>query len=387
MSALKQFMCLFIVVGLCVAPAAAQPTSPSAAASDEATAMLKLVPAQAEAALVVPNLKTLNDQVTQCLEGMDRANLLLGSRPIDQLKAATGFNVGVNDAGGMAIVALSEQGREPNWLYIVPVSDAQTFLSGNFASHEGDEYKLPNGGTVFAQAIGSHVILSPTADVVRGYNAGAGMDAAIADALGERGPALMSGGEVFAIGREQGLRRINQAIRSGEATGGMPLPGAELAGLPALESADVGLVSFDFDALGLIVRSLVRFKPDTPAAKITAGTPQTQPLGRLPGKPYYVAASADLAGLGGGAALDAMATATNLAPLPEWVAQVQCVQFAAYPSPAGLAGGIMNDAVLVIQTSQPQQVRQAIKQQILNLAQQNKGEAWRVKWDDDKRVK
>ena len=68
--------------------------------------MIKLIPADAQAALIVPNVKILSDQITQCLEGMDRAGLLLGSRPIDQFKSASGFNVAVDDLGSAAVVLL-----------------------------------------------------------------------------------------------------------------------------------------------------------------------------------------------------------------------------------------------------------------------------------------
>ena len=47
-------------------------------------------------------------------EGMDRAGLLLGSRPIDQFKAASGFNVAVDDLGSAAVVLVGGQAKALN---------------------------------------------------------------------------------------------------------------------------------------------------------------------------------------------------------------------------------------------------------------------------------
>src|SRR5438874_506187 len=66
--------------------------------------LLAMIPGNACAAVVIPNLKFCSDEITRGLEGMDRANLLLGSRPLDLIKSATGFNVGINDVGGAAMV-------------------------------------------------------------------------------------------------------------------------------------------------------------------------------------------------------------------------------------------------------------------------------------------
>src|SRR5437870_10854114 len=66
--------------------------------------VLAMIPASAAAAVIIPNLKYCSDEITRFLEGMDRANLLLGTRPLDQLKSASGFNVGINDVGAAALI-------------------------------------------------------------------------------------------------------------------------------------------------------------------------------------------------------------------------------------------------------------------------------------------
>src|SRR5262245_30892915 len=68
--------------------------------------ILRVIPPDAHAAFIVPSLKRASDDLTRLLEGMDRANILLGLRPIDQFKSVTGFTVGLDDHGSAAIVVV-----------------------------------------------------------------------------------------------------------------------------------------------------------------------------------------------------------------------------------------------------------------------------------------
>ena len=67
---LRTFVILLVISGAALLRGRAFASGPVAA--------MQLVPAQAHAVIVIPHLKLLSDQITQCLQGMDRANLLLG---------------------------------------------------------------------------------------------------------------------------------------------------------------------------------------------------------------------------------------------------------------------------------------------------------------------
>ncbi len=357
--------------------------------------MLKLIPPDAPAAIVIPNLKAASDHITQMLEGMDRANLLMGSRPIDQAKSTTGFNVGINDAGGMALVfgAAKPENNEPApFAVLVPVSDAQSFLDGNFSSHEKDAYKRADGSILYAKALGSHLVLSPNPGMARAYDAGAGLVETAKFALGQRGIDLMRLGEVFIIGRPESFKNAVKAMED-KSPMPLPLPFGNLSTLPMMQQMQMGVAVIDFDPLGFIARTFATFKADSPAAQLNKLPPQvggasSSLLSRLPGKPFYFAASADVAGFGGTSGLNTFMQLIGLpaTALPAWVTQANGLQFAAYPSPAGLAGGLLNDAVLVLQTSQPDQLKATIKEQMLAMQNPANGTTHQVKWEENHKV-
>lgn len=356
-----------------------------AQASSGLEGMIKLIPPDAQAALIVPNAKIVSDQITQCLEGMDRAGLLLGSRPIDQFKSASGFNIAVDDLGSAAVVLLAGQAQPA---FLIPVTDAAAFLQGNFAGHEGDAYKLAKGGTLFAKVIGSHVLLSKDQSITQNYQAGEGIGPLLKTTLGERSFALLGSGDVFIFGEPEAFARLNRMLKEQAAQTGQLLPLAAVAGFEMLGMLDAGLLVIDFDPLGLVTHSLIRFKADSPASPLAAGgTAGSTGLSRLPNKPFYFAASIDIAGLGGPTAMKELASAMGLPEPPAWMLQAESLQFAAYPSPAGLQGGLLNDAVAVLKTPQPAAARDFIKQHMMALQNATGGIKRDVKWQDSKNIK
>jgi hypothetical protein len=65
---------------------------------------------------------------------------------------------------------------------------------------------------------------------------------------------------------------------------------------------------------------------------------------------------------------------------------VSQIQFAAYPSPAGAAGGLLNDSTLVLRTSDPAALSASIKQLYLEFDKDKGGATREVKWEDAKNV-
>lgn len=78
--------------------------------------------------------------------------------------------------------------------------------------------------------------------------------------------------------------------------------------------------------------------------------------------------------------------ALGVGQLPEWALQSRSVQFAAYPSQAGLAAGLLNDAVLVLQTHQPDQAKAFFREQVLAAGQEEGPVKRLVRWDENRNV-
>ena len=66
---------------------------------------LRLVPADAAGALVIPSVKGASDDLQLAIDRMGKAEAALGGRPIDLLKAQLGIGAGFDDRG--AFVAMS----------------------------------------------------------------------------------------------------------------------------------------------------------------------------------------------------------------------------------------------------------------------------------------
>ena len=63
---------------------------------------LRLVPADAAAAFVVPSVKAASDDLQLAIDRMGRAEAALGGRPIDLLKAQLRIGAGFDDRGAFA---------------------------------------------------------------------------------------------------------------------------------------------------------------------------------------------------------------------------------------------------------------------------------------------
>lgn len=333
--------------------------------------------------VVIPGLKALSDQITQSLEGMDRANLLIGSRPLDQLKAALGFNVGVNDLGSLAIgITRGEQGEMVTTV-VVPVSDAEAFLNGNFTARTGDALTMPTGRIVHGKAIEGNVILSTSPAVIQNHPPVRSAVERLLNVSDEATVAMVNRGDLFMIVNEAGLSDTMVRVLTMPPMNQLGLRADEVKQCVAQSCVEGAIISMDFDALGLIVRSMVRFKQDTPGS---AMAPQPDFAGgdlltRLGNKPYYTAGGMDAAGFGGASLHRIISAVLGLKEVPHWLAEVKDVQFAAYPSPTGVAGGLLNDAAIIARTPEPPELVASLRQHVNDCAQDAQNSGCTLQWE------
>jgi hypothetical protein len=361
-AALKSMLAVTWLTSLTVGQAALPST-------DAIERVLTHVPPQAAAAIIVPNLKRCSDEIAQCLEGMERADLLQLARPLDQLKSMVGLNIAVDDAGSAAAVVFDPAGGLKQAAFLIPVKDAEQFLSANFQAGNGPgRYLLGDGSEIHAKALGTHVMLAEAAGVVQSFNAGPGSAAALRDRMGERGWSLATTGDLIMVADPSAVDLP------------VAMPG------PA-DRGTVVLFTIDFDPLGLIIRSLTRFDPaGDVGARLTGGAGGGSWLSRVPAKaaPYDLAGSMSVAGIGGAEAIRALVQSAGLGEPPAWTALVKGIQFASHPSPAGLQGGILNDAAIVFETDNPGSVRVGLRDSLLALHGEIGGVERSVSWTDDK---
>lgn len=376
--------------------------TPSIAASQPFTQKaldraLELVPPDAAGFVCVPSLKRLNDDLQQCLERMDRPGTAVIGRPIDQMKARLGIAVAVEDRGSLVAwwPPADETGEAGAVRLLVPTEDASAFLSGNFETvpEAGENaYRGPGGSIWFTRSLAGHVLLSTDAAAVEGYAAKGGLAAPFRERMGAAWDEL----DVIAWGGPVAMRDLAKQGRAAMPEGFEPPPGYDAEAAERWrdafeQSLTDGLVAIDVDPLGVAVRTFAKLAPGSPLGDMVANaTPGTASLDRVPGTPFYLAGSLDLAAIGGVAPLRAFA---KLAGLPEgaWLdvaANLRKVQLAVYPSKLGIAaGGFFNDAALAIEADDPAALREAIATGVLAAAGDAAGLRWKGAFERDRTLK
>ncbi len=174
-----------------------------------------------------------------------------------------------------------------------------------------------------------------------------------------------------------------------------PAPAAPAAVAAASEDAVVdGVVSVDLDPLGISVRSYAVLDGGTAMGRAARGGPRgaAPRLDRLPRGAFVLAAAADMRGLGGGDAfLDLLAVVPGAPALPAWVREnrdlLSGAQVAVYPSKLGVAGGLLNEAMVWLQTSDAAKARQLMRDWMQGFAGVEGATERKVSWEAGKTLK
>jgi len=156
-----------------------------------------------------------------------------------------------------------------------------------------------------------------------------------------------------------------------------------------------GVLSVDFDPLGVSTRSFAIMDPAKPLGRATRGGPAADAVGlsHLPKGPVVLAASVDPSGLGGVEALEELRPMAPEAPaMPEWIMAnrqlIRRVEFAIYPSKLGVAGGgLLNEACLWLGTADSARARELLKAWMTGLSGTRDGMETKVVWEEGKTTK
>ncbi|HVP73766.1 MAG TPA: hypothetical protein VMS30_08510 [Phycisphaerales bacterium] len=345
-------------------------------------AALRLIPAESQAAIIIPHLKHASDHLTRLLEGMDRAGILIGSRPIDHFKSITGFATAVDDNGATALV-VSEHGTA--WL--VPVTNTEEFIAANFTPHpdQAGALRSADGRTVYAGGLQTHVLLSDNVSVARDFMPVMTQGQSLAGLVGERAPFGATDADVIVIARAPMIRTLRERVLKIAGNEGIDFPAMAALTEKVTEQIDAIVWCLQCDPLALVVHASAFFK-DGSVVGVAAPPqpPDVAGLSRLPNQPATLALSINIAALGGAAAMRDITGEAGLDDglLPSCLSLCRSLQVYLAPSPAGAVGGALNGAYVAMAGDDPQKIRDAIKRDLTADGESNPP-ARQSRWTDD----
>ncbi|MBC23383.1 MAG: hypothetical protein CMJ32_05640 [Phycisphaerae bacterium] len=341
---------------------------------------MKLVPESANAFVIVENLKQASNEIEQCMERMEKSELLVGGRPIDMLKAAVGFSSGINENGSLILyISNLDDGGIP-YTILVPVKSAEEFIQANLDAVEqpgANRYMMKNGELVDIHELEGHVaVMSPGTTFVQ---PGDGIMGRI-DALGSAVDGILEDADCMLWIDDTGMREL----------------ASDEDGRNMADLLDSMLIGVRLDPLGMGMRCLASMNKNSPYAELARGGSSTRPalLDRLPAKPFYFAMSMDMDGMGGIEPFKAMLEMSGLnldegvGNLVNQVDRIRTVQLGVYPSKLGIAtGGLLNDASLVLGSDDSTETISRLRSQIEGAAGTRDGIKWETKWAENRQLR
>lgn len=377
-----------------------------------AEAALAHVPPQAISFVIVPDLARAGADLSETLARMNRPETSVLGKPVEQLKGWLGVGEGFDERGSIVAysTAMAEaKAGEPQaeWTLLLPASDPKALAASLGMGADGALTFM--GQPAFAALGASHVIVSQTAALATGHDAKGGSAASFmklvgddlrvrvdeAEVLAWAGPVAL--GHAKTMGEQAATIAMQRAAEQGMPTDGFAGRRDDLERLSnaLVGSIEHGIVLVDIDALGLALRPVAVLAPEGALAKaLTVGDAGPAPFSLLPKAAIYGALSIDVRGVGGGAALKALAAAIDPtgAVMPAWLVDaadlVDGVQLGAYPSKLGvMAGGLLNDSSLVVVTKDPAAVQGVFKDRLMQMGGVAGGLKLTPTWEDARTLK
>ena len=145
------------------------------AVADDLAGVLDLVPAEAVAWAVSPNLSRLNADLSDLIDRANRPELAIAGRPVDVMVSQFGVAAGFDERGSFAIWSPSIEDLQIGaGVVAVPVEDATRFLEANFKPEPDGgpgAVRRPDGTLLFSRTLEGHVLLAPRRDLVDSWKA------------------------------------------------------------------------------------------------------------------------------------------------------------------------------------------------------------------------
>ena len=379
---------------------------------------IDMAPVDAVSLAVVPDAKSLGEDMGELAAKLQRMQALTEMKPLDLLKSQLGVGPGMNDRGAFVAWFVVAADQSLQWCALIPTTDSAQFLQANL---EATPATAPDafswrGKTVYAKSIDGWVVVSQNADLARSYVSKPGLVERLKNRLGEPGFSLLCDGDIGLWAGPQSLADIrNAGQQTAEAMeGATAKPNEKNITNPdskadtksdqqkssrdrvakLMEGLTDGVTGIDVDPLGVLLRTYAVLDPASELGKSARGGAHAGAnLNRLPRGPFVVAVSADMAGLGGTQAfLDLAAQIPGGEQVPAWVEQnknvASAIQFAIYPSKLGVVGGgLLNEAMLWIATADSAKAKSVLEQWMLSLSGEVDGQKRDATWEKDRVLK
>ncbi|MHC5024606.1 MAG: hypothetical protein ACYTGG_11990 [Planctomycetota bacterium] len=341
-------MRIVVILGLLLLVPAGH--APAARPQPTLEALLDLMPSNVEAFVAVPNLDQAGDDIDTALLSMDRAGLLVGSRPVDLVKSTLGMGSGVDDFGAGAIALLHRDDGLSAAALFVPVKSPEQFLKTNFRPGEGPTELLQADGTIWwHRAFETHVVVSRDPRAFADFEQPGGVGPSLRDRIGARGWKQLNRRDVLVYARPSALRYLLDEPAAAERSLLLAaVNGVLRSARRLLDQVDVALWSIDVDPLALIVREEVWFRPDSDLGATSDGGPASiDTLEPLADRVHRVSAAFDVVGLGGLPAVAARLDALGLPPPADWFDMVRGAHVGVY-SDTPRNGGLLGDTCVIL---------------------------------------
>ncbi|MFA9477720.1 hypothetical protein ACERK3_05360 [Phycisphaerales bacterium AB-hyl4] len=308
---------------LCLTVAATMVLSLTASprAFANADAALRLVSADADVAVVVPSLASLNEQVAELRQALN-----LPFEEMDDIVGMmfrqAGMSDGVDNSGPMVLSIFNlgqaiDTGGRPGMTLLIPVRNYQSFV-GNFDGNPRDDVAvltMAGGQTAFSRQLDNFAVLSDQRELAEAYTADG--DPAVlrahAGSVGSKyldeaslavylnldaiGPALINLieqvpdmlGDDFAMmtefGMDEATVEASRAMQQLYADGSRSM----------IESVQSIVFAFDLTERGLGMTQTFQLRDNSPLRELFPGTPSdaASELARLPDRPFLFATAVD----------------------------------------------------------------------------------------------
>ena len=200
------------------------------AGADDLGRVLDLVPAEAVAWAVSPNLSRLNADLSDLIDRANRPELAIAGRPVDVMVSQFGVAAGFDERGAFAIWSPSiDDLLLGAGVVAVPVEDAARFLEANFQPEPNGgpgAVRRPDGTLLFSRTLERHVLLAPRRDLVESWKASDAGSTRLSGPFGASALDDMRRADVLlriegrAIERMQAMAREQAEAEAGAASGG-----------------------------------------------------------------------------------------------------------------------------------------------------------------------
>ena len=168
-------------------------------------------------ALVIPSVKSASDDLQLAIDRTGKAEAALGGRPIDLVKAQLGIGPGFDDRGAFVVWTV-RRGNALASVAVFPVTDADAFVAASFVQAPelgaGAVRARSSAQPLWVRAVGTHVLVSDSAEPLGAWEEKDGFAAALDGRLGRRGMEIARTADCFAWASEPVIATLAETVRA-----------------------------------------------------------------------------------------------------------------------------------------------------------------------------